>query len=279
MSNKHKTNLDGIPNHPSINRQIVYQELYGRQSACVEITCLNCQEKHWRSVNDLKNQISRYKEFTGLCLKCLRTSGRKANFDLTGIPDHPSIVKEPILQAVNGRKAVFLRVICTNCGNEKLWPLTTLRNYKSNFHGMCNKCWHGGGSKKLFRSSVNPSGKRINSLGYVVLNKNYFSDNELDWYSQMKGKGSFVFEHRWVMAKHLGRPLHPYELVDHKNGDKTENNIDNLRLYIKGKNHPGSSNGYGTYYHEWQMAEKRIRELEEKLSSISYPSTYDETSP
>ena len=78
----------------------------------------------------------------------------------------------------------------------------------------------------------------------------------------MRGKGGFVSEHRWVMAKYLNRPLTSSELVDHRDGHHDSNGIQNLRIYIRGKQQPGSAPGHGTYYHEWQMAERRIRELE-----------------
>ena len=46
---------------------------------------------------------------------------------------------------------------------------------------------------------------------------------------------TFITEHRKVMAEHLGRSLARNEHVHHRNGDRTDNRLENLELIAAGE--------------------------------------------
>lgn len=128
------------------------------------------------------------------------------------------------------------------------------------FTGMCRPCW---AASYKHRTVCRGPETRINKTGYVVVNRVPRADQHL--FDAMRGNGSFIMEHRLVMARALGRALRSNECVDHMNGVKSDNRLDNLRIYVSGKQQPGSCPGYGTFYDEWQRAEARVAELERFL--------------
>src|SRR4030042_2641792 len=50
-------------------------------------------------------------------------------------------------------------------------------------------------------------------------------------------KNKYVCEHRLIMEKYLGRFLNSREVVHHIDGNKENNNIENLKLFINCGNH------------------------------------------
>jgi len=81
--------------------------------------------------------------------------------------------------------------------------------------------WKGG--RTIFRPAKKRSGYRGKS--YVMLKRNGHPNANIRGY---------VYEHRYLMAEHIGRPIKANEIVHHKNGDTIDNRIANLEVRLRG---------------------------------------------
>lgn len=194
--------------------------------------------------------------------------------DYSTLPSHPAVgthYKRKMSPYGRGT-TVVADVTCPKCGTTRSFPLYTLRQQmkRPNFSGACRTCTlkdaRVGAQQWQFRSFRGR--KKLAPSGYVLLGPNSVDPVDLPLFRAMQTRASTVFEHRFNMARALGRPLKSSELVDHMDGNKQNNDPANLRLYLRGRNQPGSHNGYGTYYHEWQTAEARNRLLMAELSKL-----------
>lgn len=79
----------------------------------------------------------------------------------------------------------------------------------------------GRGSPGVARGIRNLDGRYVNKQGYVKVKV-----------PEVVGDGGWVLEHRYVMAKELGRDLLPGENVHHKDGNKENNDPSNLELWV-----------------------------------------------
>lgn len=80
----------------------------------------------------------------------------------------------------------------------------------------------GRGVKGKRRGILKLIGKNITSSGYRKIRVED-GDNKVKW----------ILEHRHIMEESLGRALDKNESIHHKDGDKLNNNLNNLEIWIK----------------------------------------------
>ena len=93
--------------------------------------------------------------------------------------------------------------------------------------GMCRNCYanfkrHGHAEKRSDWFNKR-SQKIIDLKGYVYV----YAGKHVN-----ANRSSRVAEHRLTMSNFLGRPLYKNENVHHKNGDKADNRLENLELWV-----------------------------------------------
>lgn len=117
---------------------------------------------------------------------------------------------------------VYLK--CKKCGN--FWWKRLGDCNKKTFTGLCRKCniqtflRYGASSK-----NGHWTGGVHKSFGYI-----YIWVDPSDPLHSMANPDNYVKRCRIVMAKHIGRCLSLEEVIHHKNGDKTDDRIENLQL-------------------------------------------------
>ena len=196
--------------------------------------------------------------------------------DDTPLPPHTAIVRGPYLGEYLGKKRMMTEIRCPRCleTRERTASETRREARRPNYSGYCRPCSFAAiqaGEHRWKQSSRAPKTSTTKHRnGYVLIPASMVAEADLPLYRSMQRSGQPVLEHRLNMAKHLGRPLTSNELVDHMDGNKKNNDPKNLRLYIRGKQQPGSAPGHGTYYHEWQTALRKIAVLEARIYNLEH---------
>jgi len=137
---------------------------------------------------------------------------------------------------------------CPDCGKER-WA-----QFRGSFQSVRCKSCQSKKSKHYKCGDKSPfwkGGRHTSKEGYVSILIPYD-----DFFSPMINRDGYVMEHRLVMAKSLGRNLHSWEIVHHKNHIKADNQIENLQLVSDDR------------HRQITILENKIRRLETRVTQL-----------
>ena len=185
--------------------------------------------------------------------------------ELEGTPSVSEGTGEPIQEkeTPTGKTSY---VICPECGKDRWRRLRSMRT--STYTSLCRSCW----IRKLnFQRRRFANGEKHWNWkgGRILSGKGYISVylEPDDFFYPMAGEKGYVKEHRLVMAKHLGRCLHSWEIVHHKDGIKDHNEYSNLKLTTLGSHSLEHSKGYRDGYQQG-LLDGRVKQIEELKEAI-----------
>ncbi len=136
----------------------------------------------------------------------------------------------------------FIWSACEKC-NKPRWVVLFVKENRPT-HSICVSCGRG-----------KPKG-----FGRGHYDKDGYITKSLPWdhpYISMANNRGWIYEHRLVMAQHLGRDLLSSELVHHLNGVRDDNRLENLTVMER-----------GAHTHLEVPYKKRILELERQIDEL-----------
>ena len=105
---------------------------------------------------------------------------------------------------------------CETCGKERWRALVNGKPKNTS----CHRCSQIGSNNSRWTG-----GKQRHNKGYITVKL-----QPDDFFFSMTHQYGYVMEHRLVIAKHIGRCLHSWEIVHHRNGIKDDNRLENIQL-------------------------------------------------
>lgn len=151
---------------------------------------------------------------------------------------------------------------CETCGLER-WVSPTCKGHRQ--ARRCRACANRTPERREQNRGVDHSGeKNANWKGGQCYEHGYilcFIRSGDSFFYPMGNKDHYVLEHRLIMAKHLGRNLHSWEIVHHLNGKRADNQLSNLQLVM------------ADTHNAMTLLTNRVRVLEKRLTAMEAENT------
>ena len=110
-------------------------------------------------------------------------------------------------------------------------------------------CSHCGGKGRLSKNLCMPCYSRLRTKGHVERDNARAGEGHISakGYLCFRIKGKLFYAHRIAAELYLGRPLLPGEVVHHIDGNKLNNNADNLQVLNSQSDHNRLHHAQGDY--------------------------------
>ncbi len=200
----------GLPRHrddePLANGSVICWSR--RSDPTIPVICGGCGQERLLEYTGVTRE-----DFTGYCYNCA---------------NHASVQDETLEDESfifwSQRKGYRVPIQCGHCKKTRIVHAHSIRHAES---GFCKSCSNLGARANSWR------GGRVMKAGYVQVR----IERSHPFYQAMATANGYVAEHRLVMAESLGRALEKTEVVHHRDGDKLNNKLENLELYVSFQEH------------------------------------------
>ena len=132
-----------------------------------------------------------------------------------------------VIRRAPNKKTITMWTCLCGCGNTTIVDASALRSGNTRSCGCLHKEQ---ATKNIARAGL--VRKPAAYYKYVEPKSGYIRVGNVE-YPGCRPIPNSAYEHRVVMARHLGRPLRKGETVHHMNGNRQDNRIENLELWLK----------------------------------------------
>lgn len=164
----------------------------------------------------------------------LKIAREAANLTKTDLAKKIGVVQPRIIQYETGRALPSQKTLLA-IFNVFGWKIPISLQSKGKEYRLpigIEKCLHCNNEFTKYRANTHFC-SRVCSAVYKNKKDAKYEYKTNSGYVKIKTNDIWMFEHRHVMEKHLGRKLLGHENVHHKDGDKLNNDISNLELWSK----------------------------------------------